>query len=249
MTCVRFRPVLLSLCMSVAPVLAQNLPAEKVRVNLPPPAELAYTIKARQKRVPVEGDAVVRWTTSGDKFEVRNETRAMLVGKILDTKSVGRIDASGLLPMIFTEKRFRRDRTTTSFDRAAMKVHFAESQKAYPLNGGEQDRSSALWQLIGLARMAPSQVKPGFKWSFPVAGRSHVEPWTFKVEKQEKIRTPMGELSTVHIARVPQADSTDQKLDVWLAPSLEWYPVRLRMSEHDGDYIEQTLKEAKKLAH
>jgi hypothetical protein len=61
------------------------------------------------------------------------------------------------------------------------------------------------------------------------------------VVKQEKISTPLGELTTVQMQRAPENDK-DQRLDIWLAPSLEWYPARLRYSEDNGDYIEQTLQ-------
>ena len=32
-----------------------------------------------------------------------------------------------------------------------------------------------------------------------------------------------------------------QQLDIWLAPTLGWYPVRLRFTDPDQDFIEQTL--------
>lgn len=250
-TFLRFVPsVLLAWGMLAAPGWAQNGtqgdPNVKHKVNLPPSADLAYSIKAKQSGVPVDGNAVVRWTASGNKFEVKSETRATLIGKILDTKSEGAIDDYGLAPSSFTEKRFRRDRATTSFDRASKTINFANSAQSYPLKGGEQDRNSALWQLISVARAAPAKFKPGSEWSFVVAGHSDAEPWIFKVVKQEKIRTPMGELNAVHILRAPPLDSKDQRLDIWLAPSLEWYPVRLRFTDSDGDFIEQTLQEAKK---
>ncbi|MDB5772623.1 MAG: hypothetical protein JWM42_2997 [Burkholderia sp.] len=218
----------------------------KYKVNLPPSADLVYAIKAKQSGIRVDGDATVRWTASGNKFEIRSETRASLVGKILDAKSEGSIDDYGLAPVSFTEKRFRKAANTTSFDRAAKKINFASSAQSYPLAGGEQDRSSALWQLISVARAAPSKFKAGSEWRFVVAGHSDAEPWIFKVLKQDKVRTPMGELSAVHVARAAPPDSKEQKLDIWLAPSLEWYPVRVRFAEADGDFIEQTLQEAKK---
>lgn len=227
---------------------AQDRPAVKYKINLPPSADLAYSIKAKQSGLSVDGDAVVRWTASGNKFQITNETRAILFGKILDAKSEGNVDEYGLAPTSFTEKRFRRQPTTTSFDRETKTINFANSSQPYPLKGGEQDRSSALWQLISVARAAPAKVKPGAAWSFVVAGQSDAEPWTFKVIKQEKVTTPMGELNAMRIERAPRPNSKDQQLDIWLAPSLEWYPVRVRFTESDGDFIEQTLKEANKKA-
>jgi hypothetical protein len=230
----------------LSPGWAQADPNLRYKINLPPSADLSYAIKAKQKGLRVDGNAQVRWTAAGNRFEVKSETRATLIGKILDTKSEGGIDDYGLAPSSFTEKRFRKSAVTTSFDRASKTIRFGSSSQTYRLKGGEQDRNSALWQLISVARAAPAKFKPGSQWSFVVAGHNDAEPWTFRVLKQDKVRTPMGELNAVHVSRAPQPDSKDQTLDIWLAPSLEWYPVRLRFTEADGDFIEQTLQEARK---
>lgn len=216
--------------------------ATKYKTNLPPSAELTYTIKAKQKGIPVDGEGVMRWKAGEGKFSATNEARAMLIGKILDTKSEGTIDAWGLAPATFTEKRFRRDATTTSFDRSSNTIRFSTSEETHPLTGGEQDRSSAIWQLISIARAAPARFKPGSTWSFVVAGSRHADPWTFKVVKRDKLATPLGEMNALHIVRMPREGAKDQQLDIWLAPSLEWYPVRLRFSDDNGDFIEQTLQ-------
>jgi hypothetical protein len=225
---------------------ANGDPNVKYKFNLPPSADLAYSIKAKQSGMRLDGDATVRWTATKNKFEVIAETRATLIGKILDAKSEGSVDDYGLAPSSFSEKRLRKGMVTTSFDRASKTIKFANSAQSYPLKGGEQDRNSALWQLIAVARAAPAKFKPGSEWRFVVAGHSDAEPWTFKVLSQDKVSIPLGELNAVHIMRTPPPDSKDQQLDIWLAPSLEWYPVRLRFTDADGDFIEQTLQDAKK---
>lgn len=44
-----------------------------------------------------------------------------------------------------------------------------------------------------------------------------------------------------HVARAPKRGSYDQKLDIWLAPQQNWYPVRLRYTEANGDYLDMSL--------
>lgn len=237
----------LAVCMIAAPaVYAQNHGPTKYKTNVPPSVDLSYAIKAKQQGIPVEGDATVRWNKLGNTFSISSETRAMVVGKILDARTEGLIDEYGLAPLSFTEKRFRKETTTTSFDRASKTIRFTASDQTYPIKGGEQDRNSAIWQVISIARAAPAKFKPGSQWSFFVAGQRDGEPWIFKVVNQEKISTQNGELNTVHILRAPPPDSLGQHLEIWLAPSLEWYPVQLRFSDSNGDFIEQTLKEVRK---
>lgn len=224
-------------------------PNLKRTFNLPPPAELSYSIKARQSGLALDGNATLKWKTGGNKFTVETESRAMLFGKILDAKSEGNIDEYGLAPATYVEHRFRRDPTTTTFNRAANTIGFSASATSYPIAGGEQDRNSAIWQLIAVARAAQGKFKPGSEWLFFVAGQHDAERWTFKVAKQETLRTPLGNVATMHVVKAPPPDAKGQQVDIWLAPSLEWYPVRLRYTEPDGDFIEQTLESVSKQAH
>lgn len=220
----------------------------KQSINLPPSATLVYTIKARQSGITLGGDASVAWKTSEQKYSIVTETRAMLFGKILDSSSVGSVDEYGLEPEKFNEKRFRKPESITSFDRKGDKkvISFSESTETYPIKGGEQDRTSASWQLVAMARAAGNKFKPGSEWKMFVAGRRDAETWTFKVMQNESLSTALGQLDTVHIIKAPPPDSKDQQVELWLAPSLEWYPVRVRFSDADGDFVEQMIGQIKK---
>lgn len=243
MTLLRIAPSILLGCLLSGPaVAAADRPAAKQKLSIPPSASLSYSIKAQQKGLTLSGEASVHWTYVGNRFSVTSTARSGLFGKILESTSEGNIDEHGLAPARFTQKRFRKGSTTTSFDRAARTIRFSRPVPAYPLKGGEQDHSSVIWQLISMARATPARFKPNSEWQFLVAGDHDVDPWTFKVANQERIRTPYGEINTVHLVRSPSPDSGKQQLDIWLAPSMEWYPVRLRYSEPDGEYIEQVLE-------
>ena len=232
-----------TLAASAAPL---DHPAIKYPFKLPPPAALHYAIQARQNGLSLNGNALLSWSVSDDNYAIKSETRAMLVGKILESESAGRIDGYGLAPAQLIEKRFRKAPTSTTFNRDSQTFAFTESDASYPLKGGEQDRTSAIWQLIAVARAAPGKIKEGTEWVFFVAGRRDAERWTFKAMQRETIRTALGELSTLHLRKAPPPDSLEQQLDIWLAPALEWYPVRLRFTDADGDFVEQSLQEISK---
>lgn len=212
------------------------------KISLPPSADLHYKIKAQQSGLTIDGTGQVQWQATNGKFSVSSESRASLFGKVLEAKSVGEVDQFGLAPVTFSDKRFRKDPTTTTFDRQSKTISFSASAATYPIKGGEQDRNSVIWQLISVARGAEGKFKPGSEWRFFVAGQRDAEPWIFKVVKSEKLRTPLGEVNAVHIVRAPPPDAKGQQLDIWLAPAMEWYPARLRFTDPDGEYIEQTLE-------
>jgi hypothetical protein len=221
-------------------------PVEKRAFNLPPSAELNYSIDAKQSGLDVKGQGLVKWTNGKTSYAVSTETRAMLLGKILETSSEGAVDAYGMAPDRFVEKRLRRDPSTTTFNREQNKITFTQSAESFPLQGGEQDRTGITWQLVAVARANAAKMTPGSEWKFFVAGPRDAEQWSFKVVGREKIRTPQGEIDAVHVFRAPPPDAQGQKLDIWLAPKQEWYPVRLKFTDPDGDYIEQTLDSVKK---
>ena len=236
------------LALLALPLAAEEYTAAKQRTNLPPTADLGYMIRAKQSGFAVEGEAHLKWTAGEGRYQIATETRAMLLGKILDAKSEGSVDDYGLAPISFTEKRLRRDATTTIFNRETKSISFSSSAQHYALKGGEQDRNSAIWQLIAMARAVPSKFKEGAEWTFLVAGQRDAEPWTFRVAKQEKLGTPYGELDTWRIIKAPPPDQKGQQVEIWLAPGLEWYPARIRYTDPDGDYIDQSLATVTKKA-
>lgn len=221
---------------------AQDAPAAiKRKFELPPSADLRYELQARQRGFGLKGEAIVTWRVGDGKYAVSAESRVPVLGTITHDRSSGTIDAFGLAPSEFTEKRMRKDPTTTSFDREAGTLRFSESKQVYPLKGGEQDRASITWQLAAVARGAGERFKPGSEWPFFVAGRRDAETWVFKVVRREKVQTGLGEVDAVLVSRQPVADKKDQELEIWLAPQHEWYPVKLRYADGDKEQIEQTL--------
>jgi len=210
-------------------------------INPPPSAQLDYTIVANQRGLPLHGTAILQWENSKDHYSISTETRAMLLGKILEAKSTGAIDASGLAPHTSTEKRFRKNPTTATFNRETRTITFSASDASYTIKGGEQDRNSVVWQLATMARSTPKKFKQGATIPMIVAGQKNVDPWAFKIGKPETIKTALGSIKTVKISKLIKDGGKEQKIDIWFAPAMEWYPVRLRFTEPEGDFIEQTV--------
>jgi hypothetical protein len=217
-------------------------PAVRRATSVPPSADLAYSVKARQKGFAINGEALSHWQAGAGKYALESESRASILGKLIETKSTGIVDNYGIAPLNFWEKRFRKDPYKVSFDRGARLITFSEAPTVtYPIKGGEQDRGTAPWQLAAVARGAPDKFVAGSEWSFFVAGRVDAQPWVFKVTGHETLKTGVGEIDAVHAVRTPPPGSRDQKLDIWLAPAHEWYPVRIRLSSED-DVLEQTIE-------
>jgi hypothetical protein len=223
---------------------ADEHPAHMRPFNLPPSAELLYSISARQRGFTLSGDATLTWRQGDGKYTINTDSRVALLGKLTENRSQGTIDSFGLAPAEYYDKRFRKDPVTANFDRDAKSISFSDGKQIYQIKGGEQDRVSISWQLIAVARAAKDKFKPGSEWHFFVVGPHDADPWTFRVIGREKVQAgaAIGSVDTVHVLREPPPGSKDQTLDIWLAPSLEWYPVKLRFVDNDRDYVEQTLE-------
>jgi hypothetical protein len=220
-------------------------PSVKYKFDLPPSAELTYTVKASSHGIPLSGNGTITWQQGGGKYTLVTEARSGMFGKVLEYRSEGAVDAWGLAPDTYYEKRIRKGAGTTTFQRDAKTIDLADSDNTVPIHGGEQDRSSAPWQLASIARATPQKFVPGSEWRFYVVGRRSAETWSFKVVGTETVKTGAGDVKAVHFSKAPPKGK-GQQVDLWLAPSLEWYPVRLVFMEDDGDSFEQLLDKVTK---
>ena len=216
------------------------------KVSPPPSALLDYSIRASIQGLSIEGNGSIEWQFSANKYQLQFNTRTALTGVLLSEKSEGSVERYGLQPSTFHSKRFRKEPVTVVFDRVAGSIYFPGDNPPLKIEGGEQDRISVLWQLLSMARAAPARFLPGSPWKFFVIGHRGGEPWIFTVESKQRLRTALGEVDSLHLIHLPAPNSGATRVDIWLAPSLDWFPVRVRFSEPNGDSIEQSIANLKK---
>ncbi len=209
-----------------------------MNADIPPSAELTYAVKAEYNGLGMNGNSFIRWKADKQRYSIQNKAKISLLGKILDADSSGLITAAGLVPEKYIEKRPRKAQTTTLFNYADHTITFRENRTA-PLRETTQDRASIVWQLISIARANPERLVPGSTLTFQVAGRSKAEPWTFHVANTGNLVTPMGQIRTVQLSR---NGKKDQKMNVWLAPDHNWYPVQILFNEQGGLQLQQTIQ-------
>lgn len=219
---------------------------DKMNGNPPPSSQLQYRLRADIKGLSVEGQGQIDWHLDAQQYRLVFNTSTQLTGQLLSEKSEGSIDRRGLVPTNFLLKRMRKEPVAVIFDRRAGQINFAGNIPAHKIQGGEQDRLSVLWQLLSMARARPGSFSPGSTWKFFVAGHRGGESWTFQVKDKQRLRTSLGEIDTLHVVHLPTDASSGRQVDIWLAPSQEWFPVRLRFTEPGGDAIEQTIEKITK---
>ena len=79
---------------------------------------------------------------------------------------------------------------------------------------------------------------PGSMISMQTVGTRIAEPWTFTIDAAETLTLPGGEQQSLRLTRLPRREY-DQKVEIWLAPALAYLPARIRITQSNGDFIDQ----------
>jgi len=213
------------------------------RIEFPPSAELKYDVQ----QVPADGghprygSGMISWHVGDGKYQVTGEADVLFF-TLLKFTSEGGFDSYGIAPVLYSEKRFRRSETATHFNRDERNnISFSASSVSYPIKGGEQDLSSVIWELTGIGRGDREKFVPGAQIDLFVAGVRDADIWSILVVGPEDIDVGSGKTQAWHVVRVPRVGSYDKKIDIWLAPQDQWYPVKIRQTEKSGDYVDMTM--------
>ena len=212
-------------------------------VNPPPSAELKYNAHSQHKGQNIYGSGRIKWQTNGSTFSIKGEFSILFLS-LLNFSSEGVIDPkTGVSPTIYAEKRMRRPETNTHFHPERKTISFSASTLSYERPGGEQDRASIVWQLVGIGRLSGEKFAPGNVLNIAVAGIRDADVWNIRIIGIEEVETGLGKVSAWHLVRSARKNSYEQSLDVWLAPKHEWYPVKVRYTNTNGDFLDLSLSE------
>jgi hypothetical protein len=205
-----------------------------VKFAAPPSGDLQYDTfyNGMQNMI-----GTIRWRTDGHTYDLSVSMPVPFVGPFT-YRSEGRIDAFGVAPDRYVEKRGKRPEDIAIFNREIRQVVFTRTPNNAPLPDGVQDRFSMLMQLSGLVRGNPAAYKPGVTQQFFVIDNNSGETWPITVIGDEQVQTQTGIIDARHFMRLPRRDGDTRRIDMWLAPSLGWLPARLVQTEPNGAQIE-----------
>jgi len=209
--------------------------ARLVAFAIPRSMRLHYQVTALVRRQPWSGAGELVWRHDGDSYEATLEISAPLL-PTRTQHSTGRITADGLAPSRFSDKV--RSEQAAHFERDKGKVSFSGNTPDAPLLPGAQDRLSVLLQLSAMIAGEPAKFPPATTISIQTASTRDAEPWLFTVEREEALQLPGGTLSGLKLIRNPRREY-DQKIELWLAPGMDYVPVRLRLTQPNGDSVDQ----------
>lgn len=207
-------------------------------VHIPAPARLGFDVAGQSKGFQYSARAELLWQHDGQQYQARQEISVLFLGSRTQT-SAGEITARGLQPRRFGDRS--RSEQAAHFDFAQGRVTFSANTPAATIAPGAQDRLSVFLQLGAMLSAAPQHFPVGTRISIPTVSARAADTWTFTAEGEETLDLPAGTLPTVLFQRLPRRDY-DQKAQVWLAPQLDYLPVRIRITQANGDFAELNLR-------
>ncbi|HEX2013534.1 MAG TPA: DUF3108 domain-containing protein, partial [Roseateles sp.] len=207
--------------------------------------QLGYTLTGHY-RGPVSGTAQVQWIRQGRRYQVHLDID---IGPLISRRmsSDGVLTPEGIAPERYDEEtkvllRERRQ-ATIRFEREARLLRLPQgAPQALP--AGVQDAASQFVQLTWLFLTGRETPRAGRVIEMPLALPRRLYGWRYEVLGEEQLQTPMGPLDAWHL--VPRVDrpvrSNDLSAEVWVAPALQYLPVRLRIVQDEQNYLDLMLK-------
>lgn len=206
-------------------------------VALPASTRLEYKATGSAKGLNYHANSQLDWQNAGTTYHASMTVSALFIGSRSMT-SQGQLAAEGLAPSRFSDKY--RTEVAAHFEPEKGQISFSANTPSVPWVKGAQDRVSVFLQLGGLLAGNPTGFPVGATLSMYTVGPRDAESWTFLVEAVETLTLPFGELSTLKLSRQPRREH-DQKVEVWFAPALGYLPVRNKITQSNGDFVDQQL--------
>ncbi len=176
----------------------------------------------------------------GTKYSLVSETKTVGVAALfyklnIRRESRGSLTANGLRPLQFEENNSRKPRRAADFDWNAGQVKLTDGDKieTMPLSANTFDPTS-LPYAFAFAQSTQESIKV-----FVADGR-RLADYEYRIVGKETLKTPLGELETLHFQKVREADDK-RGLEFWLSVDRHFLPVKIRFVEKNGTMVDSTV--------
>ena len=189
--------------------------------RLPEPAQLRYALSYNGQ----VGEAVLTWRHDGQHYTLSLDGGGAMRPLVVQA-SQGAVDAAGLAPERFVDRRRGGRSQAANFQRERGRIGFSGPATEHPAWPGAQDRLSWLAQLAAI-RMA-GDVGPEIRL-FVVDARGAAGLWRLQRQPDEPLALPGGD-RLVELWRREPPRPEGLRVEAWLDPARGHWPVQLRFT-------------------
>jgi len=216
----------------------ENNPAER---KLPRQGELTYDLYWSKDHWLV-GKATHRWSTNSQGYyTLSSESKttglfALLHPLTIFDETNGKLTRQGMTPLRYVTRANDEPAAEVQFDWQASQIRFYSNsvkKLALSLDGKVFDKLSFLYQLY---LMLPKEDT----FSVAITLGYRVESYVIESVGEDEIDTGLGSLKTLHLRRT-NVGPGDDHVEVWLAPSMDFLPVKFLFYNDRGQYYEQSI--------
>ncbi len=176
----------------------------------------------------------------GKQYSVVSELKTVGIAAIIyklniRRESRGLITKNGLRPLHFEEDRTRKPKRAADFDWDAKLIKLTDGAnvETVPLPDNTFDQTSFAYAFS--FRPPSEEILPVYLTD----GRK-LSDYKYQFIGKEKLKTPLGDLETVHFKKIQEADDK-RGFEVWLAVAHHYLPVRIHFVENNGTALDSMV--------
>lgn len=205
---------------------------------LPPSTLMSYSMTGLSKGLSYYANGELRWQHNASAYAMSLSVKALFLGT-RQWKSVGQVSATGLAPVRFSD-HWRSERAA-HFDRENQRVVFSSNAPTAALEPGAQDQISLYLQMAAAMAGDPQRFQPGTRLQIQTATLRDALPWLLSLEGQDNLKLDNQTLATLKWVCQPR-NRFDAQVTFWMAEKYAWLPVRIKITQTNGDYIDLLFK-------
>ncbi len=209
-------------------------PANAYLDSWPADTRLSYQLGG-DFRGELHGNARVQWQREAQRYQVRIEIDIGLLASVAMT-SQGEVTPDGLFPRAY-EEQLPGKRRNALLEEGSITLGNG-SKVARP--EGVQDTASQFVELAHQFATGRKALEAGGSLSVWLARPGGVDLWTYDVVEQVTLQLPLlGPVQAFHLKPRPIVKPRGNvTAELWLAPSLQYLPVRVRISLGEASFVE-----------
>jgi hypothetical protein len=176
---------------------------------------------------------------NGEEYKIKSLIQAqglasLMIPDLLQT-SDGYFDRNGLQPAHYLYQfGDKKDKTfSADFNWATKKLdlHSEKGDQTFVLQDGTQDLLSFMYQFMFVPPLQNMQLN--------ITNGKKLGVYDYTFEGEETLSTKLGDIITIHIARM--APEGEKKTELWLALDYQHVPVKIRETSGDGKMYELVI--------